>query len=156
MGTLRLTFIEGLADREQARILGALRKLKATPTIRPIHDTGTQTWVFTTDPLPAPKKRARKPGSLPAYLKPPLSDRQWAAQYRAKLLHAIETATLPCEAPSALARYRRFLERQSLDLGAHCSSERPRCCGRRRAQLHHRTTRPIPVTKGRTTNAQCS
>jgi len=74
MGRLTIRFAEQGDANEQARVLAALRKLKAKLRVRPSRGSAEE-WIFDTVPLPIPRPK-----------KPPrhrvVSDREWMKRYR--------------------------------------------------------------------------
>lgn len=89
MGTLRVRFIPDVHAHEQARVLAALRKLKATVRSRP-HEDDADDWRFDTQPLPV----AKRPSALRSPAPPRvLTDREWAARYAARMWVAIARAS---------------------------------------------------------------
>jgi hypothetical protein len=84
MGRLTLHFAAQVDANEQARVLAALRKLKAKPRVRPSRGNAER-WVFDTAPLPLPK-----PKKPQRYRR--ISDREWAKRYRTQMWTAIERA----------------------------------------------------------------
>ena len=84
MGRLTLRFAEQVDANEQARVLAALRKLKAKLRVRPLRGNAER-WVFDTAPLPTPK-----PKKPQRYRR--ISDREWAKRYRTQMWTAIERA----------------------------------------------------------------
>ncbi len=89
MGTLRVRFVADVQAHEQARVLSALWKLKATVQAR-LHHAGPEDWLFDTQPLPVSKRpiAPRSPSSLRV-----LTDREWATRYAARMWSAIERAS---------------------------------------------------------------
>jgi hypothetical protein len=81
MGALRVRFVADVDPGEQARVLAALRKFKATLRLRPSRDTTE--WIFDTALLPPPKpKKASRQRSV--------SDREWMQRYRTQMWAGIE------------------------------------------------------------------
>jgi hypothetical protein len=89
VGTLRVRFVADVQAHEQARVLSALRKLKATVRHRP-QDAGPEEWHFDTRPL-AVSKRPITPKTTTHQRV--LSDREWAKRYAARMWSAIERAS---------------------------------------------------------------
>lgn len=89
MGTLRIRFVANVPANEQARILAALRKLKATVRSRPQH-AGPETWIFDTLPLAPPTRQAASNAPRPPRV---VSDREWAKRYVARVWFTIARAS---------------------------------------------------------------
>lgn len=89
MGTLRVRFIADVQAHDQAHVLSALRKLKATVRIHP-QDAGPEEWCFDTRPLAVSKRSITPRSSTPLRV---LSDQEWAKQYAARVWSAIARAS---------------------------------------------------------------
>ena len=82
MGTLRVRFNADVQAHAQARVLSALRKLKAT--VRP-QDADPEEWLFDTRPFATRSTAPKTPTRQRV-----ISDREWAKRYAARMWSAIE------------------------------------------------------------------
>lgn len=92
MGTLRVQFAETTSAAIRTKIVAQIKKLKATTKVVPLKDGDS--WVF--DTLGIPNKRKPVVEKKPPRVTP-ISDKQWAANYKAALLRSIENASPPGE-----------------------------------------------------------